>query len=159
MNIFKQKHLKEVLAALFLFLAFSAPALAYDPPVSSGNAAPVSSNNYPPVSSNNYPRGNCDQPTDSSTLRNPLSVCSIGDLIALLLHAAIIIGIPIAVLFIVWAGFKFILARGSPAELGEARANLIATLIGVAIFIGASLIANVIIATLQQLGVQGINPL
>lgn len=95
----------------------------------------------------------------TDTLCNPLKVNSIGDLIALLLHAAIIIGIPIAVLFIVWAGFKFILARGSPSELGEARNNLVATLIGVAIFIGASLIANVIIATLQQLGVQDIHPI
>ena len=93
------------------------------------------------------------------TLQNPLAVNSISDLIALLLHAAIIIGIPIAVLFIVYAGFKFILARGSPGELSEARSNLVYTLIGVAIFIGASLIANVIIATLQQLGVQGINQL
>ncbi len=95
----------------------------------------------------------------SNTLQNPLGVCSISDLIALLLKAAIAIGIPIAVLFIVWAGFKFILARGSPGELTEARANLVATLIGIAIFIGASLIANVIISTLHQLGVQGVSPI
>jgi hypothetical protein len=93
----------------------------------------------------------------SNTLQNPLGVCSISDLIALLLKAAIAIGIPIAVLFIVWAGFKFILARGSPGELSEARANLIAVVIGIAIFVGASLIANVIISTLHQLGVQDIN--
>ena len=93
----------------------------------------------------------------SNTLQNPLGVSSICELIGLLLKAAIAIGIPIAVLFIVWAGFKFILARGSPGELTEARNNLIATLIGIAIFIGASLIANVIIATLHQLGANGVN--
>ena len=104
--------------------------------------------------------GSCGQSASGTyTLQNPLQVCSISDLIALLLHAAIVIGIPIAVLFIVYAGFKFILARGSPGELSEARSNLVYTLIGVAIFIGASLIANVIIATLQQLGVQGVNSL
>jgi len=92
-----------------------------------------------------------------NTLQNPLAVDSICELIALLLKAAIAIGIPIAVLFIVYAGFKFIMARGSPGELSEARSNLISTIIGIAIFIGASLIANVIIATLGQLGVNGIN--
>jgi hypothetical protein len=91
------------------------------------------------------------------TLQNPLAVSSICQLIGLLLKAAIAIGIPIAVLFIVWAGFKFVLARGSPGELTEARSNLIATLIGIAIFLGASLIANVIISTLHQLGVNGVN--
>ena len=83
----------------------------------------------------------------SFELTNPLKVSSVCQLIGLLLHAAIVIGIPIAVLFIVYAGFKFVLARGSPGELSEARTNLVYTLIGIAIFIGASLIANVIIAT------------
>jgi hypothetical protein len=92
-----------------------------------------------------------------NTLQNPLGVNSICELIGVLLKAAIAIGIPIAVLFIVYAGFKFVMARGSPGELSEARANLVATLIGIAIFVGASLIANVIIATLEQLGVNGVN--
>lgn len=94
---------------------------------------------------------------DPQTLQNPLGVNSFCELIGVILQAAIAIGIPIAVLFIVWAGFKFILARGSPGELSEARSNLIATLIGIAIFLGASLIANVIIGTLRELGVQGIS--
>jgi len=91
------------------------------------------------------------------TLQNPLGVDSLCKLIGLLLKAAIAIGIPIAVLFIVYAGFKFIMARGSPGELTEARANLMATLIGIAIFVGASLIAGVIIATIEQLGVNNIS--
>jgi len=94
---------------------------------------------------------------DPQTLQNPLGVNSFCELIGVVLQAAIAIGIPIAVLFIVWAGFKFILARGSPGELSEARSNLIATIIGIAIFLGASLIANVIIGTLHELGVQGIS--
>lgn len=95
--------------------------------------------------------GNCGN-TDPNALQNPLNVCSIQDLIVLLVNTAVVIGIPIAVLFIVYAGFKFIMARGSPTGLSEARANLVATLIGVAIFVGASLIAEVIINTLHQLG-------
>jgi len=110
------------------------------------------------VLQNNNPGGSYqnDNPGGDYTLQNPLGVNSICDLIGLLLKAAIAIGIPIAVLFIVWAGFKFVAARGSPGELSEARSNLVATLIGIAIFVGASLIANVIIATLSQLGVNGV---
>jgi len=86
-------------------------------------------------------------------LDNPLGVSSFCDLIVVILNAALVIGIPIAVLFIVYAGFKFILARGNPAGLSEARSNFFNTLIGIAIFVGASLIAQVIVATLKQLGV------
>ncbi|MES2007087.1 MAG: pilin [Patescibacteria group bacterium] len=93
---------------------------------------------------------------DPFQLKNPLGVDSICKLIGLLLQAAVAIGIPIAVLFIVYAGFKFVMARGSPGALTEARSNLVATLIGIAIFVGASLIANVIIATLAQLGANGV---
>lgn len=95
--------------------------------------------------------------TGTNKLVNPLGVDSFCQLIGVILKAAIAIGIPIAVLFIVWAGFKFILARGSPGELSEARSNFINVIIGIAIFLGASLIAQVIIATLHQLGVNGIN--
>lgn len=95
-------------------------------------------------------------PGDPNMLQNPLGVNSICQLINLLLKAALVIGIPIAVLFIVYAGLKFVLARGAPGELSEARANLVATLIGIGIFVGATLIANVIIATLAQLGANGI---
>lgn len=86
-------------------------------------------------------------------LCNPLKYDSFCQIIGLLLDAALIIGIPVAVLFIVYAGFKFVIARGSPNELAEARTNLFNTLIGIGIFVGASLIAKVIIGTLAQLGV------
>ncbi len=95
----------------------------------------------------------------SHVLQNPLgnNVNSICGLVIALLRAVMVIGIPIAVLFIVWAGFKFVLAQGRPAELTIARKNFVAVLIGIGIFVGASLIANVVVNTLQDLGVQGIN--
>jgi hypothetical protein len=91
----------------------------------------------------------------SAELKNPLGVSSFQDLAKALLNAAIVIGIPIAVLFIVFAGFKFVLARGNPEALKIARKNLLYTIVGIAIFIGASLIAGVITSTLHQLGATG----
>jgi hypothetical protein len=51
------------------------------------------------------------------TLCNPLGVSSFCGLVKVLLDAALVIGIPIAVLFIVYAGFKFVMAQGNPEEL------------------------------------------
>ena len=93
---------------------------------------------------------------NSNMLVNPLGVSNFAELIKKILNAAIVIGIPIAVLFIVYAGFKFVWAQGNPKELGKARQNFMWTIVGIAIFVGASLIAGVIISTLQQLGVKGL---
>lgn len=122
---------------------------------SAGTTGQPSANTIGQPKATTLGNGNCNP--GNGDLCNPLAVSSICQLIGLLLKAAIAVGIPIAVLFIVYAGLKFVLARGSPGELGEARNNLVATLIGIAIFLGASLIANVIIATLHQLGVNGVN--
>ncbi|MDE2213376.1 MAG: hypothetical protein KGJ34_02490 [Patescibacteria group bacterium] len=96
-------------------------------------------------------------PGNAYCVTNPLgdntSFCG---LIIKLLNAAMVIGAPIAVLLVVYAGFKFVAARGNTEALASARSNLIYTLIGIAIFFGASLIASVIIGTLQGLGVNGI---
>ena len=83
---------------------------------------------------------------------NPLKVDSFAGLVQALLQAAIIIGIPIAVLFIVFAGLKFVLALGSPDKLTTAKRNFFYTVIGVGIFLAASLIAQVIFSTVKSLG-------
>lgn len=87
-------------------------------------------------------------------VKNPLGVGSFCGLVKALLTAAIEIGIPIAVLFIVYAGFKFVLARGSPEKLKEARQNFLWTIIGIAIFLGAWLLASVVANTVRSLGGQ-----
>ncbi|HWB34122.1 MAG TPA: pilin [Candidatus Paceibacterota bacterium] len=104
--------------------------------------------------SNSVSSSNCGP----HTLCNPLGgITSVCQLVLALLNAVMVIGVPVAILFIIWAGFKFIIAQGNPGELGEAKTNFYHVIIGIAIFLGASLIASVIINTLQNLGVQGIN--
>ncbi len=96
------------------------------------------------------------QPYNSANqLVNPLGVNSFPELVQKLLNAALVIGIPVAVLFIVWAGFKFIFARGNPEGLKDARKNIFYTLVGVGIFVGASLITGIIVSTLRDLGATG----
>lgn len=93
----------------------------------------------------------------SATIQNPIGQgTTISGFIDKLLTAVIQIGIPIAVLFIILAGFKFIVAQGKPAELEAARRNFLHVVIGVAIFLGASALAKLIVGTLKQIGVTGI---
>ncbi len=126
--------MKHFLTSIFLPLGLVVIGLTISPLL--GLAAPV----------------NCEP----GMLCNPLGVSSFCGLVKIILDAALVIGIPIAVLFIVYAGFKFVVAQGNPEELSAARKNMLYTVIGIAIFVGASLIAGVIVNTMVALGVQGI---
>jgi hypothetical protein len=89
-------------------------------------------------------------PASSNTVQNPLgNINSFCGLIKAILGAAVAIGIPIAVLFIVYAGFKFVLARGNSEALVSARQNFLYTVIGIGIFLGAWLLAMVIANTVN----------
>lgn len=104
--------------------------------------------NTPPTS----PGFNTTPSSGGFSVINPLKVESFAGLVEALLQAAIIIGIPIAVLFIVFAGLKFVLALGSPEKLTIAKKNFFYTIIGIGIFLAASLIAQVIFSTVKSLG-------
>ena len=88
---------------------------------------------------------------------NPLKVGNFCQLIKIVLQAILVIGVPIAVVFLVIVGFKFIIARGNPGELDKAKADFLHTVIGIAIFIGAWAIAKLIAATLVALGASSVN--
>ncbi len=94
---------------------------------------------------------------DSYQVTNPLGDITLCGLIKAVLNAAMVIGVPIAVLLIVYAGFKFVAARGSSEDLAKARTNLWYTLIGILIFFGAGVIAQIIIGTLTAVGVSGVS--
>jgi hypothetical protein len=66
------------------------------------------------------------------------------------LNAALQIGIPIAVLFIVYAGLRFVLAQGKPEDLAKARTNMLWTVIGIGIFLSAWLLSEVIANTVNS---------
>ncbi len=93
---------------------------------------------------------------DPNSLQNPLNVDSFPALIEKILQAAIAIGVPISILFIVYAGFKLVWAQGNPTELQKARSNLMYTLVGIGIFVGAAILVSIIVTTLCQVGVEGI---
>ena len=135
--------MKKLLMLAVSMLLLVSPVVVFADVTSSGGFTGVTSTGGGGVSG-----GNTVQ-----TVQNPLGgINSFCGLIKALLGAVIQIGIPIAVLFIVFAGFKFVLARGNAGKLEEARKNLMYTLIGIGIFLGAWLIAVVIANTVNSLG-------
>ena len=137
-----------IFSALFFVAVVGLPVVALaqsNPAGGVSNPAGNTGTNFVVNSNSTCTGGAC-------AVKNPLAVDSFCGLVKALLAAAIEIGIPIAVLFIVYAGFKFVLARGSPEKLKEARQNFLWTIIGIAIFLGAWLLATVIANTVNELG-------
>jgi Type IV secretion system pilin len=127
-----------LLAVTFLLFASPVFVFAQSNPIVGGVSNPIV---------------NTNSGASSQAVTNPLGgINSFCGLIKALLTAVIQIGIPIAVLFIVYAGFKFVLARGNPGELEKAKMGLFYTLIGIGIFLGAWLLAMVIANTVNALG-------
>jgi len=84
-------------------------------------------------------------------LDNPVKFDFLKDLIAEILNVIVQIGVPIAALFLIYAGFLFVSARGSEEKLGKAKAIFLWTLVGIAVLLGASVLADVISSTIDQL--------
>lgn len=97
--------------------------------------------------------GGSHGPGGEPLLDNPLKASSIQQLIVNVLDAVVLIGTPIAALFLIYAGFLFVTARGDTEKLKTARKALVGTLIGIAILLGAQILSEVIGATVEELRV------
>lgn len=76
---------------------------------------------------------------------------SLCDLINFFLTIVTEIGAVVGVLFIIWSGFLFIKAQGNEAEVKQAKSAFYTTIIGLAILLGASVIAQVIFNTVTSI--------
>lgn len=76
---------------------------------------------------------------ETGTYENPIGggVSTIPDLIKTLLSIIVKISIPIAVAFIVYSGFLFIMAQGNEAGITKAKNTLMWTLVGMGLLLGA----------------------
>lgn len=86
------------------------------------------------------------------SVENPLKVTSICKLLKEGYRGAVSVLTPVAVLFIIWSGFRFVFAQGNTTKLSDAKRNLYWTLVGVAIFLGGWIIAEIIAATINAIG-------
>jgi hypothetical protein len=90
---------------------------------------------------------------NANLLYNPTCAAGINnvqDLIAAFLVAVVQISLPILTLFIVYAGFRFVIARGKPEALSEAKKNIVWVLLGAILILGAWVLATLIASTATQ---------
>ena len=73
----------------------------------------------------------------SPQFKNPISFNSLTELLAAFLNIIIIISTPIVVFFLIFAGFKYVTARGNPTKIQEASHALLYGVIGGVIIVGA----------------------
>jgi len=86
-------------------------------------------------------------------ITNPLNnVKTIQELIGKILNLVVQIGLPIIVLMIIYAGFKYVTARGNPEKIKEAHDAILWTVIGAAVVLGAAVISHAISGTITSLG-------
>ena len=76
---------------------------------------------------------------------------SIPTFISGVLKVVVTLALPVIILFIVIAGFRFIMAQGSPSELTAAKKNLQWVLIGSLLVLGAWVLATLLVNTIAQL--------
>ena len=86
-------------------------------------------------------------------LKPPTNIQSFPALLTAILEFVVDVGKYVIPLAIIYAGFKFVAARGNPEEIETARRTLFWILIGGAIILGAQVLKTVIIGTVE--GIQG----
>jgi hypothetical protein len=85
-------------------------------------------------------------------LNNPLSgVSTIPDAINTILGIVIRIALPLIILAFIWSGLSFIFARGNPEKMKVAKNMFFYTVIGTMLILGAWVITNAIVGTVNSI--------
>lgn len=89
---------------------------------------------------------------ETQTLVSPTpGIASFEDFVLKILEIVVKIGIPVAVIFLVWSGFKFLTAQGNETELKKAKDSFVWAVIGTAVLLGAWALATAIKGTIDAI--------
>lgn len=97
------------------------------------------------------PPGGTAPMSNSGSLTNPLQSQTIQEFILKIIDVILVFAIPIIVLYIMYAGFKFVTAGGDSGQISEAKKALMYAIIGGVIVLGAKIIVEVIQGTVSAL--------
>ena len=97
-----------------------------------------------------FAASNCDN--KPGVINNPLCITSLPDLIAEILGYVTKVGGVVAICAFIWIGWGFIRAQGNTTKLSEAKKNFFYVIVGVAILLGAQLLAYLVVNTIGSLG-------
>ncbi|MFC1756892.1 TrbC/VirB2 family protein [Patescibacteria group bacterium] len=84
-------------------------------------------------------------------LQSPLGNQTISGLVGSIAGIVTTIGGVVAVIFIIYSGFLFVSSRGNEEKLKKAKATFMWTVIGVAILLGANVIADAVVNFMKTL--------
>jgi len=87
----------------------------------------------------------------SNSLVNPLKADSIEGLFLAIIDIILVFAVPIIVLFIMYAGFLYVTARGNPDSIKTANSALLWAVVGGVIILGARVILEIIKGTVSAL--------
>lgn len=84
-------------------------------------------------------------------LENPIQYDNFGDLVKAIANVVMEIGGSLAVIFIIWAGYLFVTARGNEEQLTKAKTTFRWTIIGTAVLLGAYVVATAVVEFVKSL--------
>jgi hypothetical protein len=129
--------MKKIIITSVVFFTLLVPSLSFiyaqTPPAPGGGSGVVAPGGGSGIS-------------NTVTLKNPLSpqYSSIPLIVGALLNVVEYIGAIACALWIIWAGFSFVKARGNSEELSKAKLSLLHAVIGTLIILAAGAILTVI---------------
>lgn len=132
-----------ILYGAVYFLLY-APALLYAQP-----GGPSEDTGVPGPS----PKDDFGVPGGSAQLENPLGSQTLIGFFNDILDVILVFAVPIIVFFIIFAGFKFVMARGKPEEIESAKKALLYAVIGGVLILGAKVLLVVIQGTIEALSI------
>lgn len=90
----------------------------------------------------------------NTNIENPLGskIVDLSSFIKAIVEIVLVVGIPLLALAIIYAGFLFVKAQGNSEELTKAKHALLYTVIGGALLLGAFVISNAIVSTVNEIG-------
>jgi hypothetical protein len=148
-------NIKKIIPALIIVLLLGVSGVSLAQTHSSTPADPSSS--LPAntgTGTNPPPATNSSKASDINIavrLKNPLKVNDINDAIKWFVNVLLKIAIPFIVVFFIWSGFNFILARGNEKKVTAAKQMFLWTVIGTLLILGAWVITNAIIGTVNSI--------
>ncbi|MFA5987252.1 MAG: TrbC/VirB2 family protein [Candidatus Paceibacterota bacterium] len=86
-----------------------------------------------------------------AAITSPSKYTSIEELLKAIVDAVAQFGLPIAGLYIVWVGFKFVSAGGNERALDEAKTGFLYAVGGATLILGAKVVVDTIIDTIKGL--------
>ncbi len=150
--------LKSFILALLIVISFGAPVFAQNtggqnplPKEDQQNPIPKTETDGSPTKTKVAPASGASDFNLQVRLNNPLKVDTIEEALALFMSMVLRIAIPFIIVFFIWSGLNFILARGNKDKLEKAKKMFWYTIIGSLLILGAWTITNAIIGTVNSI--------